>query len=141
MACHDLGLQRLNLCTWCVQVEVLVHVVSALFDINPSMSTHMAPPLWRRCIGVLFEVRRLQSHLNSVDSSQPDLFLLRPAAELLISFPESVLHGNFLKLPSHIIFADSWVEGSIRGLLFPPYHYHWTLESRWTLETITRHEK
>lgn len=38
------------------QVEVLVHVVSALFDINPSMSTHMAPALWRRCIGVLFEV-------------------------------------------------------------------------------------
>ena len=40
-----------------VQVEVLVHVVSALFDINPSMSSHMAPPLWRRCVGVLFEVR------------------------------------------------------------------------------------
>ena len=39
-----------------VQVEVLVHVVSALFDINPSMSSHMAPPLWRRCVGVLFEV-------------------------------------------------------------------------------------
>ena len=33
-------------------------MVSALFDINPSMSSHMAPPLWRRCVGVLFEVRR-----------------------------------------------------------------------------------
>jgi hypothetical protein len=39
-----------------LQVEVLVHVVSALFDINPSMSSHMAPALWRRCVGVLFEV-------------------------------------------------------------------------------------
>ena len=44
-----------------LQVEVLVHVVSALFDINPSMSSHMAPPLWRRCVGVLFEVRLLAS--------------------------------------------------------------------------------
>ena len=42
-----------------LQVEVLVHVVSALFDINPSMSSHMAPPLWRRCVGVLFEVSLL----------------------------------------------------------------------------------
>ncbi|BDA51264.1 Eukaryotic translation initiation factor 3 subunit C [Coccomyxa sp. Obi] len=41
------------------KVEVLVHVVSALFDINPSMSTHMVPALWRRCIGVLFEVLEL----------------------------------------------------------------------------------
>ena len=41
------------------QVEVLVHVVSALFDINPSMSSHMAPPLWKRCVGVLFEVLAL----------------------------------------------------------------------------------
>ena len=45
-----------------MQVEVLVHVVSALFDINPSMSSHMAPPLWRRCVGVLFEVRVFTTH-------------------------------------------------------------------------------
>ena len=38
------------------QVEVLVHVVSALFDINPSMSTHMAVPLWKRCTGTLLQV-------------------------------------------------------------------------------------
>ena len=41
------------------QVEVLVHVVSALFDINPSMASHMAPPLWKRCVGVLLEVLQL----------------------------------------------------------------------------------
>lgn len=41
------------------QVEVLVQVVSALFDINPSMNTHMAMPLWKRCVGTLLEVRDL----------------------------------------------------------------------------------
>ena len=46
--------------TWlATQVEVLVHVVSALFDMNPSMATHMAPPLWRRCVGVLLEVLQI----------------------------------------------------------------------------------
>ena len=37
-------------------MEVLVQVVSALFDINPSMNTHMAVPLWKRCVKVLLEV-------------------------------------------------------------------------------------
>lgn len=44
------------------QVEVLVQVVSALFDINPSMNTHMAMPLWKRCVGTLLEVRGFHSH-------------------------------------------------------------------------------
>jgi hypothetical protein len=49
------------------QVEVLVHVVSALFDMNPSMASHMAPPLWRRCAGVLLEVLGLlRAHPNIV---------------------------------------------------------------------------
>ena len=49
------------------QVEVLVHVVSALFDMNPSMATHMAPPLWRRCVGVLLEVlQTLGDHPNII---------------------------------------------------------------------------
>ncbi|KAK9861015.1 hypothetical protein WJX84_011860, partial [Apatococcus fuscideae] len=49
------------------QVEVLVHVVSALFDINPSMSTHMAVPLWKRCTGTLLQVLGLlQQHQHVV---------------------------------------------------------------------------
>ena len=48
---------------WCgPQVEVLVQVVSALFDINPSMNTHMAMPLWKRCVGTLLEVRGIGVH-------------------------------------------------------------------------------
>ena len=44
------------------QVEVLVQVVSALFDITPSMNTHMAMPLWKRCVGTLLEVRGIGLH-------------------------------------------------------------------------------
>ncbi len=33
-----------------------MQVVSARFDINPSMNTHMAVPLWKRCVKVLLEV-------------------------------------------------------------------------------------
>ena len=38
------------------KIEVLIQVVSALFDINPSMSTHMSVPLWKRCAGTVLEV-------------------------------------------------------------------------------------
>lgn len=38
------------------RAQALLQTVSALFDVNPSMSTHMASPLWRRCVAVLFDV-------------------------------------------------------------------------------------
>ena len=38
------------------RTQALVHLVSALFDVNPSMASHMAAPLWRRCVSTLFEV-------------------------------------------------------------------------------------
>lgn len=41
------------------RIEVLLSVVSALFDINPSMSTHMPVPLWKRCVGVVLEVSKV----------------------------------------------------------------------------------
>ena len=54
------------------QVEALVHVVSALFDINPSMSTHMALPIWKRCTGTLLQVT--PPHLpESLTCSRPML--------------------------------------------------------------------
>ncbi len=33
-----------------------MHVVSALFDINPSMSTHMPVHLWKKCTATLYSV-------------------------------------------------------------------------------------
>jgi hypothetical protein len=39
--------------------QVLVHVVSALFDINPSMSTHMPVHLWKKCVATLLDILAL----------------------------------------------------------------------------------
>ena len=39
--------------------QVLVHVVSALFDINPSMTTHMPVHLWKKCIATLLDILEL----------------------------------------------------------------------------------
>lgn len=38
------------------QLEVLMHLVSALMDINPSMTTHMPVHLWKSCVATLFQV-------------------------------------------------------------------------------------
>ena len=56
--CHHV-LQHYGMCADLLvasAVQVLIHVVSALFDINPSMSTHMLVHLWKKCVAVLLEV-------------------------------------------------------------------------------------
>lgn len=40
-------------------MQVLVHVVSALFDMTPSLTTHMPVHLWKKCIGILFQILEL----------------------------------------------------------------------------------
>ena len=40
----------------CLKIEVLLHVVSAIFDLSPSMATHLPVPLWKRCVGVALDV-------------------------------------------------------------------------------------
>ena len=51
----------------CTLPQVLVHVVSALFDINPSMSTHMPVHLWKKCVATLLDILALldgQPHIS-----------------------------------------------------------------------------
>eukprot|EP00891_Asterochloris_glomerata_P007222 jgi/Astpho2/7222/fgenesh1_pm.00113_%23_10_t len=62
------------------KMDVLIQVVSALFDINPSMSTHMAVPLWKRCVGTLLEVLQL---LQDEHWIQVDEFYEPPAEDRL----------------------------------------------------------
>lgn len=61
------------------KVEVLVHVVKALFDINPNMATHLNINIWKRCVATLLEVRcfRIPStvHIPVVPSTCDSLSL------------------------------------------------------------------
>lgn len=46
---------------------MLVHVVSALFDINPNMTTHMPVHLWKKCVATLLDILALleeQPHIT-----------------------------------------------------------------------------
>jgi translation initiation factor 3 subunit C len=56
------------------RLEILIQVVSALFDINPSMSTHMSVPLWKRCVATLLEILQLveeHPHIHIDEAFEP----------------------------------------------------------------------
>ncbi len=38
---------------------VMAQLVSSLFDLNPSMATHLKPSLWRRCVIILLDMLKL----------------------------------------------------------------------------------
>lgn len=55
------------------EVEILLHIISAQFDLNGSMSTYMATPVWRNCVNdVLCVLQTLETNDNIllVDGSE-----------------------------------------------------------------------
>ena len=50
----------------CLKIEVLLHVVSAIFDLSPSMATHLPVPLWKRCVSVVLDIMAILGQHPSI---------------------------------------------------------------------------
>lgn len=58
------------------KLEVMVHVVSAQFDVTPSLSSHMAIPIWKRCVSNVLAILDILEHHPTIimdESAEPNL--------------------------------------------------------------------
>jgi translation initiation factor 3 subunit C len=58
------------------KLEVMVHVVSAQFDVTPSLSTHMPIPIWKRCVSNVLQILDILEHHHNIimdESAEPNL--------------------------------------------------------------------
>eukprot|EP01120_Amphizonella_sp_Union-15-10_P006783 TRINITY_DN2230_c0_g1_i1.p1 TRINITY_DN2230_c0_g1~~TRINITY_DN2230_c0_g1_i1.p1 ORF type:complete len:995 (-),score=230.32 TRINITY_DN2230_c0_g1_i1:22-2919(-) len=56
-------------------LNLMFHLVDAMFDANPNMATHMSPFMWKRCYNVLVKIlQMLQSHpeIKLIEGEQSD---------------------------------------------------------------------
>ncbi|KAK3233301.1 Eukaryotic translation initiation factor 3 subunit C [Cymbomonas tetramitiformis] len=77
------------------KLEVMMHLISAMFDQAPSMSTHLPVNIWKRVVNNLLEVILILNenpHITMVDSIDPDS---KPTEELEPDTPVQVW-GNLL---------------------------------------------
>lgn len=83
----------------CLKIEVLLHVVSAIFDLSPSMATHLPVPLWKRCVGVALDILAIlgpNSHIiiDEAFDGSAGVHLLLMRFLSLNDLPLVVLHGS-----------------------------------------------
>uniref|UniRef100_A0A061RYI4 Eukaryotic translation initiation factor 3 subunit C n=1 Tax=Tetraselmis sp. GSL018 TaxID=582737 RepID=A0A061RYI4_9CHLO len=56
------------------RIQVLIQIVGALFDMNPSMSTNMSVPLWKRCVKTILEIlEELKAHPYIIIDSKAEV--------------------------------------------------------------------
>ena len=76
------------------EVETLVMLISAQFDISGSMSTHMPVPLWKKCVNNLLRIDSLlkaNPQITLVETSEPDP---KPSAEAIVAGAPVQLRGS-----------------------------------------------
>ena len=76
------------------EIEVLIMLISAQFDISGSMSTHMPIPIWKRCVNNLLRVRQLlsaNSQITLTETAEPEA---RPAADEIVAGAPVQLWGS-----------------------------------------------
>jgi translation initiation factor 3 subunit C len=76
------------------EIEVLIMLISAQFDISGSMSTHMPIPIWKRCVNNLLRVRQLlarNKQISLTENAEPEA---RPAADEIVAGAPVQLWGS-----------------------------------------------
>jgi translation initiation factor 3 subunit C len=76
------------------EIEVLVLLISAQFDISGSMSTHMPIPIWKKCVNNLLRISKLlqeNAHITLTEDEEPET---RPAPDEILAGAPVQLWGS-----------------------------------------------
>jgi len=98
------------------ECEVILHIISAQFDVAGSMATHMAIPIWRSCLRNVLTVMRLLSlneHISLTDEEEPTQ---RPSID-------DIMNGARIQLSGSLsAFAERLDDEYIKSLQFIDPH-------------------
>ena len=95
------------------EIEVLIMLISAQFDISGSMSTHMPIPIWKRCVNNLLRVRQLLSanpQIPLTETAEPEA---RPAADEIVAGAPVQLWGSLCAFAERL--DDEYFKSSSRS--------------------------
>lgn len=76
------------------EVEILLHIVSAQFDLSGSMSTYMSTPVWRSCLSNILSIMQLlqsHTHISLIDEAELDT---RPTNDEILAGAAVQLRGS-----------------------------------------------
>lgn len=76
------------------EVEILLHIISAQFDMVGSMSTHMQVPTWKSCVTNLLRLVSLLRENGHISLVRSDDLVARPEKEDLLAGAPVTLAGS-----------------------------------------------